>query len=48
MESPRDITSEVFTYQGPDGLQHTYHSLEEMPPDIRAFFRIASEARPQE
>jgi hypothetical protein len=29
---------ETFSFEGPDGQKHTYHSLEEMPPDIRAVF----------
>jgi hypothetical protein len=28
----------VFTYQGPDGQEHTYHSLDEMPEDVRQMF----------
>jgi hypothetical protein len=32
---------EVISYQGPDGQQHTCHSLDEVPPDIRAKVREA-------
>jgi hypothetical protein len=28
----------TFTYQGPDGQEHTYHSLDEMPEDVRQMF----------
>jgi hypothetical protein len=33
----------TFRYRGPDGHEHTYHSLGEMPPPIRAIYeRLAS------
>jgi hypothetical protein len=32
------VTKELFSYQGPDGPKHTYHSLEDMPLEVRAFF----------
>jgi hypothetical protein len=32
------ITRSVYGFQGPDGQKHVYHSLEEMPSEIRATY----------
>jgi hypothetical protein len=36
--TPAPVEHFTFTYQGPDGVKRTYHSLEEMPPDVRAMY----------
>ena len=28
----------TFKFRGPDGQEHTYHSLDELPPDVRAIY----------
>lgn len=36
--APTPVKHFTFTYQGPDGVKRTYHSLDEMPPDVRAMY----------
>jgi hypothetical protein len=33
-----------FTYRDPSGVEHTYSSLDEMPPEVRRFFDRADPA----
>ena len=38
MPAIHTFTHGTFTYRDPNGQEHTYTSLEEMPPDVRALF----------